>query len=65
MDDIQSAVKRLIEKHAGLRAAGRAVGIDPAYLSRLRCGKKSNPGADILRKLGIKRETKYVRWYRE
>ena len=65
MQEIQTVVKRLIDRHRGLRAASRATGVDAAYLMRLRDGTKSNPGAATLKKLGIKRETRYVKWYRE
>lgn len=55
MTEIQDAVERLIAKHGTLRAAARAVKFDPAYLCRLRYGKKRNPSPDVLKKLGLKR----------
>jgi hypothetical protein len=59
--DIPDVVRRHIRTHKGVRAASRALGIDAAYLVRLRDGKKTNPGEDTLEKLGIERVTKYVR----
>jgi hypothetical protein len=51
----------LIEQHGGLRAAGRALEIDPAYLHRLYVGEKDAPSANVLRKLGLRRVVSYVR----
>jgi len=61
MNEIQSAVKRLIKQHHGIRPAGRAVGIDPGYLVRLRDGDKLNPGPDVLQKLGLERRFRPLR----
>jgi hypothetical protein len=59
MTEIKRAVERIVKKHGGLNKAGRAVGIDPPYLSRLRTGKKINPSANILKRLGIERRIVY------
>jgi len=46
-------------KYGGLRAAATALGIDPAYLSRLKSGEKKNPSADVLAALGLERYSYY------
>lgn len=52
---LQQAINRKMEQHGSLRAAGRAMRITAAYLSRLRGGKKCNPSDAVLRKLGVVR----------
>lgn len=42
--------------------AARAIDIDPAYLLRLRRGEKTAPSPIVLRKLGLRRVTKYERY---
>lgn len=39
--------------HGSVRAVGKALDIDHAYLHRLRNGQKVNPSDEILRKLDI------------
>ena len=53
-------VRQLEREHGGLRAAGRAVGVDAGYLKRLRDGDKINPGDTTLAKLGLRKEVIYV-----
>ena len=50
-----------IDKHGGLRQAGRALNIDPAYLHRLRSGECANPSDSVLKKLGLKKVVTYER----
>lgn len=50
---LRDRVKKLIVQHGGLRAAARALQIDPAYLLRLRDGVKQHPGRGIQQKLGL------------
>lgn len=55
---------RLLEltlQHGSLRAAGRALGVSPGYLLRLRNGEKTEPSARLLRKLGLRRVVRYER----
>lgn len=52
---LSSRVADLAIKHGSLRAAALALGVTPAYLSRLRSGAKTNPSDKILRKLGVRR----------
>lgn len=59
MTGIQKAAQRLIKRHGGLRKASKAVGIKAPYLSRLRNGIQTNPGDEILAKLGISRHVTY------
>jgi hypothetical protein len=61
MTQIQQAAKRLIAKHGGTRKAGKATGINYAYLSRLSTGEKCNPKDDVLKALGLRLKREYVR----
>lgn len=56
---IETAVKAIVLKHGGVRAAARAIGVNYAYLSRLQSGEKSNPTAAVLRKLGLRKVVSY------
>lgn len=49
-----------ITKYGGLRAAARVLGVDAGYLSKLRDGKKRDPGSRLLKKLGLRAEVRYV-----
>lgn len=61
MTGIQRAAAKLIKQHGGLRKAAQASGIKAPYLSRLKNGIQSNPGDEILGKLGITRHVSYRR----
>ena len=41
--DLKSRVAQLVKQHGGVRAAGRAILVDPTYLSRIASGGKINP----------------------
>jgi hypothetical protein len=56
---VGQAIAAKVKQHGGLRPAGRAMGIDPAYLKRLKDGAKRDPSDELLRKLGLKREVSY------
>jgi hypothetical protein len=56
---LQERVAQLVEQHGSLRAAGRAVQIDPGYLHRLACGDKARPGKLILKRLGLREVRTY------
>lgn len=56
---LQHRITELVTEHGGLRAAARATQIDPAFLSRLRRGKKLNPSDATLEKLGLIRGVVY------
>lgn len=58
---LQSAVERAIKTHGGVRAAGRALGIDPAYIIRMRDGVKTRPSDAILAAVGLRKSVKYER----
>jgi hypothetical protein len=58
MNAIQAAAKKLVTAHGTYRAAAIASGLDLAYLYRLAKGHKSNPGEDVLRRLGLVRAYK-------
>ena len=52
---LRSSVEEAICKHGGVRLAARALRLDPAYLVRLRDGKKVNPSDATLRRLGLRK----------
>ena len=52
---LQERIDQLVQQHGSLRAVARVTEIDVGYLSRLRAGEKANPGADYLRRLGLRR----------
>ena len=58
---LQERVVELIEQHGSLRAAGRAIQIDPGYLSRLGSGEKAQPEKLILTRMGLRRIVTYER----
>lgn len=58
--DLQQHIDLLVTEHGGLRAAARALGLDPAYLCRLRKGLKRNPHEKTLKKLGLQRQERLV-----
>ena len=66
---LNKRIQQLVKKHGGLRAAARAIQVDPAYLTRLGKGEKSNPSAETLRKLGLmvppKSRAPVTYWLRE
>ncbi len=51
----------LIEQHGSLRAVGRVLEFDAGYLSRLATGERSEPGDALLRRMGLREVTSYVR----
>jgi hypothetical protein len=57
--EIKTAVEALVAKHGGVRPAARVIGVNYAYLSRLRSGDKINPTAAVLRKLGLRKVVTY------
>jgi hypothetical protein len=59
-DVIRMRIDRLMLQHGGLRAAATAIGLDAAYLSRLRSVHKTNPSDAALAKMGIRKVVKYV-----
>lgn len=56
---LEQRVKELVERHGSLRAAGRVVQLDPAYLHRLASGEKAAPSKDVLQRLGLRRIVTY------
>lgn len=56
--DLQIHIEKLVTRYRGVRAAARALGVDPAFLSRLRLGRKKNPSDATLAKLGLRRESR-------
>lgn len=56
---LKARVAWLVERHGSLRAAAKVVGVNYAYLQRLGSGKKTEPTAFVLRKLGLRRVVSY------
>jgi len=50
---IKVRVNELVEVYGSVRAVGKALNIDHAYLHRLANGEKQNPSDVTLRKLGL------------
>jgi hypothetical protein len=59
--ELMTRVREIIAAHDGLRAAARHLQCDPAYLMRLRDGKKTNPSGDMLKRLGLKKDVSFIR----
>jgi hypothetical protein len=59
MTAVQKAVAALKKQHGTWRAAGKATGINYAYLYRLYKGEKVNPNAAILAGIGIEKRVTY------
>ena len=58
---IADRIAELMAEHGGLRAAAKAIKLQPSYLSRLRNGHQTNPQPEALRKLGLSRRVIYTR----
>ena len=56
---LEEHLNQLVERHGSIRAVGRVTGVDYSYLSRLLGGERSEPGPDVLQKLGLKRHVIY------
>jgi len=50
----------LVDKHGSVRAAARVLGIDHAYLYRLKVGEKTDPSDALLKKLKLRRVVSYI-----
>jgi len=51
---LDAAVRTVVAKHGGVRAAERATGVDKSFISRLMRGEKVNPSAETLSALGLR-----------
>ena len=58
---MRQTIEARIKTHGSLRAAARALDIDPGYLFRLLTGEKKNPSRATLTKLGLLRVETYQR----
>lgn len=58
---LQLRVKELIAHHGSIRAAAAVLMVDKAYLYRLSTGEKDDPGADLLRRMKLRRVVTYER----
>ena len=57
---IRERIQELERVYGSLRSAAAALQIDPAYLLRLREGRKTNPSDAVLDKLGLKKVVTYA-----
>ncbi len=51
---LDDAVRAVVAKHGGVRAAERATGVDKSFISRLMNGHKVAPSAETLEALGLR-----------
>lgn len=56
---LRQEIESRIRRHGSLRAAARAMKMDPSYLLRLMTGEKVNPSRATLAKLGLLRVESY------
>lgn len=56
---LYESINMLAQRHGSLRAAAKVLGINAGYLSRLISGEKKEPGAKLLKKLGLVRHVEY------
>ena len=57
---LEEAVRSIVDKHGGVRAAARATGVDKAFISRLLRGLKTAPSEETLHKLGLEAVPLYL-----
>lgn len=55
MSLLQEQIDSLIIEHGSYRKAAKAVGIDYAYLKRMKDGSMTNPSHIVCEKLGLKK----------
>ena len=58
---LERRLGELVLRHGSLRAVGRVLEIDHAYLHRLYHGEKKEPSAAVLKKIGLRRVVTYER----
>jgi transcriptional regulator with XRE-family HTH domain len=51
---LEDAVRAVVERNGGVRAAERATGVDKSFISRLMNGRKVAPSAETLQALGLR-----------
>ena len=51
---LDAAVRLVVARHGGVRAAERATGVDKSFISRLMNGHKVSPSAETLAALGLR-----------
>lgn len=59
MNEIQLAVKALVDHYGSYRSAADAIDVNYAYLWRLGSGEKTEPSDDVLKKLGLVKQVTY------
>jgi cobalamin biosynthesis protein CbiG len=50
---LEVAVKTVVDRHGGVRAAAEATGVDKSFISRLMNGHKTHPSDATLKALGL------------
>lgn len=56
---LRTAVKRLIERHGGVKPAAQALGVVESYLLHMRDGRRDSPSRDLLKRMGLERADDY------
>ena len=51
---LEDAVRTVVQRHGGVRAAERVTGVDKSFISRLMRGQKVAPSAETLQALGLR-----------
>jgi len=62
---LKQVIDGYVALYGSLRQAAELLCIDPAYLSRLAGGSKTNPSDEVLEKLGLERRVVYTRKVRD
>jgi len=57
---LRSRIIWLTTQYGSLRSAARSIGLDAAYLKRLRDGEKDSPSDETLRRLNLKKKVTYI-----
>ena len=60
-DGLREHIEALIKEHGTLTALSRRSGISVDYLGHMRAGRKTNPGPNVLKKLGLRRVVRFDR----
>jgi hypothetical protein len=58
---LHNRIAELSEQHGSLRAAAAVLQCDPGYLSRLASGEKTDPGGNLLERMGLRQIVTYER----
>lgn len=60
VEDVRKSMQAFVSEHGGRTLAARALGVDPALVSRFMINKKSLPTPTLLKALGYEGKRVYV-----